>query len=103
MAAVSGPSGEILRIDVINIGSTANPNWRLLQWNSSKVVGYLSGTGVGGWYSGTINASLASRYDYNVSITLPNSGSWRVDRAKLDNIMLLVQGTFGAHTDVSSG
>jgi hypothetical protein len=103
LAAVAGPNGEILRIDVINIGSTANPNWRLLQWNSSKVVGYLSGTGVGGWYSGTINASLSSRYDYNVSITLPNSGSWRVDRASFDNIMLLVQGTFGVHTDVSSG
>ncbi|MCW3998736.1 MAG: PQQ-binding-like beta-propeller repeat protein [Candidatus Bathyarchaeota archaeon] len=103
LASVAGPSGEIIRYKVVNIGNTTNPNWRLLQWNSSKTVGYLSGTGIGGWYSGTIDAGLASRFDYNVSLNLPNSGSWRVDRASLDNMLLLVQGTFGAHTTVSDG
>ncbi|NLB76373.1 MAG: PQQ-like beta-propeller repeat protein [Crenarchaeota archaeon] len=103
LSAVAGPSGEIIRYKVTNIGNSTNPNWRLLQWNSSKTVGYLSGTGIGGWYSGTIDASLPSRYDHNVSINLPNSGSWRVDRASLDNMLLLVQGTFGTHTTVSNG
>ena len=103
LSAVAGPNGEILRYDVVNMGNSTNPNWRLLQWNSSKTVGYSSGTGIGGWYSGTIDAGLASRYDYNVSIALSNSGSWRVDRVSLDNMLLLVEGTFGARTTVSEG
>ena len=98
-----GSSGEILRYAVTNLGNTTNPDWRLTQWNSSKVVGYESGTGVGGWYSGTIDASLASRYDYNVSIDLPNSGAWRVDRAVVDDIMLLVEGSFGGHPGAAFG
>ena len=60
--AVLGPKGEHLRY-VWNYAG----RW-LAEWNSSKVVGYEQGTGVGGWYSGTVNASLASRYDWNVSI-----------------------------------
>jgi outer membrane protein assembly factor BamB len=103
LAQIVGPDGEILRYRVTNIGNATNPNWRLTQWNSSKVVGYESGTGVGGWYSGTIDASLASRYDWNISITLPNSGSWRVDRASYNNIMLLVQGSFGGHPTATFG
>ena len=103
LATVAGQQGEILRYRVDNIGTTANPNWRLTQWNSSRVVGYESGTGVGGWYSGTINASLPSRYDWNVSVALPNSASWRIDRASYDNIMLLVQGSFGGHPTAPFG
>jgi hypothetical protein len=103
LAAVVGPRGEILRYRVNNIGNATNPNWRLTQWNSSKTVGYESGTASGGWYSGTINASLPSRYDWNVSITLPNTRSWRIDRASLDNIALLVQGSFGGHPTASFG
>ncbi|MBT0158630.1 PQQ-binding-like beta-propeller repeat protein [Candidatus Bathyarchaeota archaeon A05DMB-2] len=103
LAQVVGPNGEILRYRVTNIGNATNPNWRLTQWNSSKVVGYESGTGVGGWYSGTIDGGLASRYDWNISITLPNSASWRVDRVSYDNIMLLVQGSFGGHPTASFG
>jgi outer membrane protein assembly factor BamB len=103
LAADSGPNGEILRFSVVNKGTTANPDWRLLQWNSSKTVGYSSGTGVGGWYSGTIDGGLPSRFDYNVSIALPNSGSWSVNRASTGNMLLLVQGTFGAHTTIASG
>ena len=104
LAAVAGPNGEILRYNIANIGTASNPNWRLTQWNSSKVVGYESGTGVGGWYSGTINASLPSRYDWNVSISLPNAAStWRVDRVDYNNMALLVQGSFGGHPTASFG
>ncbi|HEX9262163.1 MAG TPA: hypothetical protein VF893_06505, partial [Candidatus Bathyarchaeia archaeon] len=136
LAAVVGPNGEVLRYNVVNAGSASNPNWRLTQWNSSRVVGYESGTGVAGWYSGTIpgNAPItpapsatniywngtrwvnntvrqsqgyssitAPSYDWNVSITLPNSGSWRVDRAAYNNMMLLVQGSFGGHPTASFG
>ena len=97
LAAVPGPGGEVIRYDVVNKGNASNPDWRLLSWNSSKTVGAAQGTGAGGWYSGQIDGSLPSRFDYNLSITLPNSASWRVDRASLDNIMLLVQGGFGGH------
>ncbi len=103
LAAVPGPNGEVIRYSVVNKGTTANPDWRLLQWNSSKSIGTAAGTGAGGWYSGTVDASLPSNFDYNVSITLSNSASWRVDRASLGNILLLVQGSFGGHPNAPFG
>ena len=103
LAAVPGPNGEVIRYSIVNKGTTTNPDWRLLQWNSSKSIGTAAGTGAGGWYSGTIDASTPDNFDYNISITLPNSGSWRVDRASLDNIMLLVQGSFGGHPTATFG
>jgi outer membrane protein assembly factor BamB len=99
-AAVAGPQGEILRYDVMNIGTTENPDWRLVQWNSSRALGSYGGFGVTNWYSGDIDASDPGCYDWNISLALPNSGSWRIDRADLDNMMLLVQGSFGAHVGV---
>ena len=61
-------TGEHLRYAVANAGSSANPAWRLTQWNSSKVFDVQT--------SGTINASLPSRYDWNVSIpALPGLSS----------------------------
>jgi hypothetical protein len=35
--AVLGPSGEHLRYVFTNLGTTANPNWVLAQWNSTKL------------------------------------------------------------------
>jgi outer membrane protein assembly factor BamB len=131
--SVLGPKGEILRYTVTNAGNTTNPNWRILQWNSSKVFGGASGTGVGGWYSGTIPANcpitpVASgtntnwngsmwvnstvraaqgytvgvttpAFDFNNSITLMNSGSWTINRARYGSYMLLTQGAFGGRAD----
>jgi hypothetical protein len=56
--AVPGPQGEILRISLTNLGTTSNPNYYLMQWNSSKVIG-AAGTGFSptNWYSGTIPAN----------------------------------------------
>jgi len=66
-AEARGPAGEHLRYRIDNIGNATNPDWRLTQWNSSKVfVATGMGSGVGA--SGTIDASLPSRYDFNVSI-----------------------------------
>ncbi|HEX9262592.1 MAG TPA: PQQ-binding-like beta-propeller repeat protein, partial [Candidatus Bathyarchaeia archaeon] len=73
-------------------------------WNSSKVIGASAGTGAGGGYSGNINAGVASAYDWNISVNLPNGLSgWRIDRANLDDMMLLVQGSFGAHPNAPFG
>jgi hypothetical protein len=92
---VVGSKGEILRYAVTNIGNTANPNWRLTQWNSSRVFGGASGTAVGIWYSGTVNASLASCYDWNVSLPL-STGTWSIIRYVIfDNLLLLQQGSLG--------
>jgi hypothetical protein len=84
--AVVGPSGEELRYNIANIGNTTHPNWRLTQWNSSNV--FTAET------SGTIDASLASRYDWNVSIqALPSDATIR--HAVLDDIILGTAGTSG--------
>jgi outer membrane protein assembly factor BamB len=100
-----GPHGEYLKIILTNKGTSSNPNWYLSQWNSSRVFG--SGSfGATGWYTGStpIDASVASAYDWNVSVNLAK-GSWSIGSAgqgsfpfvDLDNMALLVQGTFGGH------
>jgi hypothetical protein len=58
---VYGPSGETLRL-VLDI----NNKW-LAEWNSSKVFDVQT--------SGTINASLPSRYDWNVTIPQLKAGT----------------------------
>jgi outer membrane protein assembly factor BamB len=80
LANFPGASGEQLRYVLANFGSTANPNYYLLEWNSSLVFG-------GGppsafpvpinWYSGTANASASSAYDWNVSIASTLAGQSR--------------------------
>ena len=96
---IAGAHGEILTYAINNIGTASNPNWRLTQWNSSNVFGTNSGNGVGVWYSGTANASLTSSYDWNVSIPLPNGGSWSINRYVIrDNVLLLQQGSLGSWT-----
>jgi hypothetical protein len=97
--SVLGPKGEILRYAISNKGTTANPNWYLSQWNSTKLYSSASGLGPSNWYSGTVNASLPSRYDYNVSINLPNGASWSINRARYNSMMLLTQGYFGGRAD----
>jgi outer membrane protein assembly factor BamB len=65
-----GAYGEQLRYQIANIGTTASPNWRLTEWNSSKMNQVTVGQiGAGNWYlNGFYNASLAQNYDWNVSI-----------------------------------
>jgi hypothetical protein len=55
--SLAGPSGELLRYTLTNLGNNSNPNYYLTQWNSSRVFGGASGTGVGGWYSGNTPAN----------------------------------------------
>ncbi|MDR0461454.1 MAG: PQQ-binding-like beta-propeller repeat protein [Nitrososphaerota archaeon] len=74
-----GPSGEMLKYAVTNIGTTENPNWRLTQWNSTHVVlNSVSGAAMSdAWGSqvhsasnGTVRSFDATRgYDVNVSIS----------------------------------
>ncbi len=99
-----GPNGEILKLFLTNKGTSTSPNWYLSQWNSSKVFGASSGFGGAGWYSGTIDASRTTAYDWNVSVSLP-SGQWSIGTGQQgtvplvdsDNMALLIQGSFGGH------
>jgi hypothetical protein len=98
---VAGASGEYLKVALTNLGNTSSPNYYLSEWNSSKVFT----TSIG-----TANASLSSRYDWNISIPSLTRGSWVIGAANngliplidLGNIMLLTQGTFGCHVDMTA-
>jgi len=101
---VAGPKGEYLIYTLTNLGNDTHPNWYIAQWNSSNAFGYYGGFGPANWYSGTVNASLPSCYDWNVSVTL-GPGTWNIATdflgtfplASLDNMILLTQGGFGGH------
>jgi outer membrane protein assembly factor BamB len=101
---VAGPRGEYLKLVLSNLGTSSNPNYYLMEWNSSRVFGAIAGTGVGAWYTGTANASLPSAYDWNVSVSLTGTG-WsigsgalgQVPLVALGNMALLIQGSFGGH------
>ncbi|HTY74308.1 MAG TPA: PQQ-binding-like beta-propeller repeat protein [Candidatus Nanoarchaeia archaeon] len=94
-----GPEGEYLIISLANLGTAANPNWYLQEWNSSRLWGdnYSGGSttppvvppvsnegnNIGGnWAGGTIMAMgpfgpsptyIPSMYDFNVSVPYLNS------------------------------
>jgi len=82
--AIKGVQGEILRYTFFNAGTTANPDWYLCQWNSSKLwrgaswATNTSGnspaydtTNVNGTF--VVQANRGIRYDWNQSIP------WRVE------------------------
>lgn len=84
-----------------------------MQWNSSDVFGLIPGIGssISNWYSATVNASLPSAYDWNVSLPSLTGTGWNVGTnirgaiplVDLGNMMLLIQGgssassAFGGH------
>ena len=59
VASVAGPSGELLRDVFMNTGTSANPQWYLAQWNSTKLWQYDVNpyTGGGSFNPSAINAS----------------------------------------------
>ena len=94
---IIGPKGEILRYVIQNAGTTANPNWRLLQWNSSKVFPLPSpGTGTRAFDIGyTFNANTPSAYDWNVSLPIANSltGPLTMRAVIYNDVLLCSNGT----------
>ncbi|MEM2130336.1 MAG: PQQ-binding-like beta-propeller repeat protein [Candidatus Bathyarchaeia archaeon] len=116
LASVPGPYGEMLRYQFSSTGK-----W-LAQWNSSKVFNVQtsgvipanapitpapSGTNTywngSMWVSNTVRtaqgyaAVTTPAYDWNVTIPSLGPGTWTVNRASLDNILLLTQGNLGVH------
>ena len=92
--SVPGPSGEELKYVLTNYGTAAKPNYYLAEWNSSLVFGAGSPdvtTAPLNWYSGTVNASLPSCYDWNVSVSLGGSPTgWAVGTTSVESLYLLV-------------
>ncbi len=65
--AVLGPKGEHLRYVIANAGTAQSPNWRLLQWNSSRLWN-MTTTLATPTISATTDGGTADRYDWNISI-----------------------------------
>ena len=91
-AKAMGPQGEYLQYIIQNAGNSSNPDYRLLQWNSSK----LGTTGImgTGQITGIIDGSTPNRYDWNVSISWRNdiTDSFTVGVAYGSDIMLCYEG-----------
>jgi len=66
-----GDQGEYLQYLISNAGTGDDPDYRLLQWNSSKLG--TTGRMANGQIIGEINATTANPYDWNVSIPWRNT------------------------------
>jgi hypothetical protein len=96
-----GPQGEYLQYVLANAGTSEDPDYRLMQWNSSKLAA--TGMMATGAISGVVDASTPNRYDWNVSIPWANtmvtmgpygpSLDFTVVAAYGDDIMLCYNGT----------
>lgn len=83
--SVYGSKGEELKYAIANAGTTTNPDWRLTQWNSSRV--FIS------QITGFINASLPSRYDWNVSISPKFANNPAIKAAIFNDVLLVSNGS----------
>ena len=74
---VMGPDGEYLNFVMANAGNASNPDWRLGEWNSSRL--FLPENAGAPTFTGTIDGSISNqrdpncRYDWNVSIPWLNT------------------------------
>jgi hypothetical protein len=95
--SIAGLTGELLIYTLTNCGNSTNVKYYLSQWNSSNVIGSNSNFTPMNWYSGTVNASSPSAYDWNVSIpSLGGSLPWNVYRdAYYNDILIGIQGSLG--------
>jgi hypothetical protein len=99
-AEVIGNKGEVLRYVFVNRGTTANPEWWLYQWNSSRVFIDPIGSAMSpatGTLNGGITGSRWPTYDWNSSMT--KSGGAQVFSntptpiAVVDDVLLVSNGT----------
>jgi outer membrane protein assembly factor BamB len=103
--SVAGPKGEIITYVLSNVGTYSAPEYRLLEWNSSRITWQSGGQiGARNWYPGELDVSGDWYYEWNVSLSDLGPGSWRAWReASFNDIMLLYQGAFGTHVGVFGG
>ncbi len=72
-ASAMGPEGEYIRYVMANAGNTTNPDYRLAQWNSSRLARWATGNYGHFGYSGVVDGSTPDRYDWNISIPWRNT------------------------------
>ncbi len=73
-----GPNGELIQYSIVNYGNSTNPNYRLLQWNSSYVITKGKEGMDQSWGSqiqGKVFDATARGYDMNVSIPAYNTAA----------------------------
>jgi outer membrane protein assembly factor BamB len=89
-----GPQGEILRYVFTNTGTTANQNYTLSQWNSSRL---WDNSGTTPTIPTSVSASTGARYDWNASVPWRNgmTGTIVVLDAFLGDVMIGINGTTG--------
>ncbi len=74
-ATVLGPQGEWLRYVLANAGNTTNPDWRLGEWNSTRLFSgdQFPGTATGGlsptWQNNSNTASPNTQWSYSNPMT----------------------------------
>ena len=94
---VNGPQGEQIRYTFFNNGTTANPDWYLCEWNSTKMWSGLGfATGTSGWVpaiSGIVTANQAIRYDWLDSLKQNISIPWRAQTGSPSTV-------YGAYNDI---
>jgi hypothetical protein len=82
---VPGPSGENLRYTLTNYGNSANPNYYLAQWNSSRVLPMVGAARDPP--AMTIDAGTPSRYDWNISFPIQFTSSPTIRAAQVGDIL----------------
>ena len=99
--SVLGLKGEHLRYVIANAGTTANPDWRLLQWNSSRLWNMATNIATP-TISATTDGGTPERYDWNVSIPWRSRmTSATVIGAILDDVLLGYNSTLPSMTSQS--
>jgi len=93
-----GPYGEQLRYVMANAGNTTNPDWRLGEWNTTKLWDF---SGLSPAATGSIDGSISNpnatnvRYDWNVTIPWRNTmtSAITVVDARYNDVMLCYNGS----------
>ncbi len=92
-ARAMGPDGNYLDYVFANLGTAANPNWDLAEWNSSLL--FLPVGAEAPTFTGVFNGGLGSDYDWNVSVPYLNTNTvpFVVVAAKYGDGILCMNGT----------
>ncbi len=95
-----GEHGEVLRYVITNAGNNSNPDWRLKQWNSSKLWNLASNTPT---IQSTVDASTPDRFDWDVPISWRNGmSSVSVQAGYTNDLLLGSNGTLPAWSNTNT-
>jgi hypothetical protein len=83
-----GPDGEYLQYVLMNAGTAQNPDWRLCQWNLTKVFIYGTATQDYAPKFGTLSGNASWCYDWNISVPWLNTMPAKTVGANPTNIVM---------------